>query len=75
MTEQEIKDLAKAVFDNGTKDLSAQAEKSAAAVETLKKDVNGKLDALTEKVSRLEAAPVGNPLQTKADFGTHLGPT
>lgn len=73
MTEQEIKDLAKAVFDNGTKDLSAQAEKSAAAVETLKKDVNGKLDALTEKVSRLEAAPVGNPLQTKADFGTHLG--
>lgn len=33
MTEQEIKDLAKAVFDNGTKDLSAQAEKSAAAVE------------------------------------------
>ena len=73
MTEQEIKDLAKAVFYNGTKDLSAQAEKSAAAVETLKKDVNGKLDALTEKVSRLEAAPVGNPLQTKADFGTHLG--
>lgn len=48
--------------------------KSAAAVDSLQKDVNGKLDALTEKVSKLEAAPVSRGgVETKADFGTHLG--
>lgn len=70
MTEQEIKNLAKAVFEEGAK--SAE-DKTAATVDEKLKGVNGKLADLTEKIGKLEAAPASGAFETKADFGMHLG--
>lgn len=83
MTENEIKNLAKAVFDEGTKSVKKQMDDSAAAVQAEIKDVSGKLaaleekaalvDELAEKVSALEAAPADGVQLVKADLGRFMG--
>ncbi|MBQ6409771.1 phage major capsid protein [Candidatus Saccharibacteria bacterium] len=70
MTPEEIKNLAKAVFEEGAKGIEKKvAEKGAANAEQLKA-ANDKIAQLTEKVSKLESAPVGGVCVTKHNFGT-----
>lgn len=83
MTEQEIKNLAKAVFDEGTKTLSAKMDKHAASADEKLSQMDGKLKQLEEKsarledletkVSKLEAAPAVGIQLVKADFGHFMG--
>jgi HK97 family phage major capsid protein len=76
MTPEEIKAAAKAALEEGTKDIAqkaANAEKSAADV-ALKLEAQEKANKeLSEKVAKLEAAPVGGVAVTKSDFGDFLG--
>ena len=83
MTEQEIKNLAKAVFEEGTKTLSEKMDKHAASADEKLSHMDGKLKQLEEKsarledletkVSKLEAAPAGGIQLVKADFGQFMG--
>lgn len=83
MTENEIKNLAKAVFDEGTKSVKKQMDDHDADAQAKINEVSGKLaalqekaakvDELAEKVSALEAAPAESVYPVKADLGKFMG--